>query len=85
MTNMVIQWENSLIKFIVQKITKTSLSSSAALESRKTMLSRFESHINMYKQYKFSLDRNLFYKCVRRSISFSIVCFRVPISNNNQA
>ena len=47
MTNMAIQWENSVIKFIVQKITKTSLSSSTAMESKKMLLSRFESCILM--------------------------------------
>ena len=43
MTNMATQWENSVIKFIVQKITKTSLSFSnktTAVRSKKILLSR---------------------------------------------
>ena len=60
MTNMAIQWENSVIKFIVQKITKTSLSSSAAMESKKMLLSRFQFRIIIKAQQAVQVH-NLFY------------------------
>ena len=59
MTNMAIQWENSVIKFIVQKITKTSLSSSAVMESKKMLLSRFQFRIIIKAQQAVQVH-NLF-------------------------
>ena len=65
MTNMAIQWENSVIKFIVQKIAKTSLSSSAAMESKKMLLSRFQFRIIIIYKSTASIAvqvHNLFYE-----------------------
>ena len=80
---MATQWENSVIKFIVQKITKTSLSFSnktAAVRSKKMLLSRPCSMIVRY--HYTSNTSSLFNWNLFRRRSFSvtlILCFRAEI------